>query len=282
MVYSDLMEKYIAPLQPIPTDMQPAGNLRAPVKAVLFDVYGTLFVSRSGDISIARQEAQTAARLASLIQAYNYPGSADDLIDAFFKAIESSHAAMRGRGIDYPEVQIDAIWQQVLETPDIEKARRFAVEFEMIVNPGYPMPNLEVVLSAFRDSPMVMGIVSNAQFFTPILFQTLLGDLPENLGFEANLVLYSYQHGVAKPSRLLFQLAVEALRAHGIAPAETVYVGNDMLNDMLPADAERFQTALFAGDNRSLRLREDDPRCKNLSPDLVITDLRQLVKQVLK
>jgi putative hydrolase of the HAD superfamily len=55
-----------------------------------------------------------------------------------------------------------------------------------------------------------------------------------------------------------------------------------MLNDMLPAYAEGFQTALFAGDKRSLRLREDDPRCKNLSPDLVITDLRQLVKQVLK
>ncbi|HMA86080.1 MAG TPA: HAD family hydrolase [Desulfosalsimonadaceae bacterium] len=282
MGHKDLIQKYITPLQPILTDMEPAGHLRAPVKAVLFDVYGTLFVSRSGDISIAKQEAQTGAQLASLIQAYEYPGSADDLIDAFSKAIQSSHEAMRRRGIDYPEVQIDEIWQQVLEASDIEKACRFAVEFEMIVNPGYPMPYLESVLSAFRDSPMVMGIVSNAQFFTPILFQTLLGALPENIGFEANLVLYSYQHGVAKPSRRLFQLAAEELKVHGIAPKETVYVGNDMLNDMLPAYVEGFQTALFAGDKRSLRRREDDPRCQGISPDLVITDLRQLVKQVLK
>jgi putative hydrolase of the HAD superfamily len=36
------------------------------------------------------------------------------------------------------------------------------------------------------------------------------------------------------------------------------------------------KTALFAGDERSLKWRRDDKRCKNLSPDLVITELQQL------
>jgi putative hydrolase of the HAD superfamily len=54
-------------------------------------------------------------------------------------------------------------------------------------------------------------------------------------------------------------------------------VGNDMLNDIYPAKKLGFQTALFAGDARSLRLRTDDPRCRNLSADLILTDLEQLI-----
>jgi len=53
-----------------------------------------------------------------------------------------------------------------------------------------------------------------------------------------------------------------------------------MLNDIYPANAIGFQTALFAGDQRSLRLRTDDPRCVNLKPDLVLTDLAQLLKYI--
>jgi len=34
---------------------------------------------------------------------------------------------------------------------------------------------------------------------------------------------------------------------------------------------------LFAGDARSLRLRRDDSRCRRLKPNLVITDLLQLL-----
>ena len=64
----------------------------------------------------------------------------------------------------------------------------------------------------------------------------------------------------------------------GIETSSVLYLGNDMLNDILPADRAGFQTALFAGDARSLRLRKDDPRCQGLAADLVITDLMQLVE----
>jgi len=36
------------------------------------------------------------------------------------------------------------------------------------------------------------------------------------------------------------------------------------------------KTALFAGDSRSLKWRKDDARTKDLTPDLIITELRQL------
>ena len=67
----------------------------------------------------------------------------------------------------------------------------------------------------------------------------------------------------------------------GISAAEALYVGNDMLNDITPAHALGFRTALFAGDARSLRLRENDERVAGIEPDLVLTDLAQILHCVL-
>ena len=75
----------------------------------------------------------------------------------------------------------------------------------------------------------------------------------------------------------MFQVAVEKLKNMNIPAYAALYVGNDMLNDMYPAKNVGFKTGLFAGDARSLRLRENDPQCNNLSVDLVITDLVQLL-----
>ena len=56
-----------------------------------------------------------------------------------------------------------------------------------------------------------------------------------------------------------------------------MYVGNDMLNDIASAAKVGLRTALFAGDARSLRWRKGDERVEGVVPDLVLTDLLQLV-----
>jgi putative hydrolase of the HAD superfamily len=104
-----------------------------------------------------------------------------------------------------------------------------------------------------------------------------LGFFPENLGFDADLTHYSYRFGQAKPSKTLFNACSNTLIERGLPPSSVVYVGNDVLNDILPASALGWQTALFAGDRRSLRLRQDHAACRTIHPDLVITDLRQLL-----
>ena len=47
-----------------------------------------------------------------------------------------------------------------------------------------------------------------------------------------------------------------------------------MRNDIAPAAALGFRTALFAGDRRSLRLREED--ALGVTPDAIITSLDQI------
>ena len=49
-----------------------------------------------------------------------------------------------------------------------------------------------------------------------------------------------------------------------------------MLNDMWTAAENGIRYALFAGDRRSLRLREGNTRCDRLKPEAIFTDLRQI------
>ena len=266
----------LQPLTPIATGVQPKQGKLPPVRCLLFDIYGTLFISASGDVGMARGKKQPLRQLRSLLGRFHIELPPDELLKRYFRAIDADHRKSKTKGIEFPEVDIIRIWQDVLPGASEKQVRTFAVAFEVLSNPTYPMPNLSMLLEACRKSGMRMGLISNAQFYTPMLFQWFLGADTDSLGFDPRLQFFSYRHGRAKPGLQLFQLAVEQLHRMGIAAASALYVGNDMLNDMYPAKSVGFITALFAGDARSLRLREDDPRCRGIAPDLIVTDLAQL------
>jgi len=273
----EIVQKYIVPMAPIPTPLKPTGRLKKKINTVFFDIYGTLFVSGSGDISLAKRSNPKLQKIEQLLIECNILKPPRKLLQELYAAIEATHSDLRNSGIDYPEVNIEQIWSQVLQTTDKKRIRRFAIEFEWIANPVYPMPNLANTLSILRRHDIELGIISNAQFYTPYLFKWFLDSDAQGLGFSLDLVFYSYRFGIAKPSSTLFDLAAKKLKEKGIRTSAALYIGNDMLNDIYPAKMTGFQTALFAGDNRSLRLRSDDSRCRNLNADIVLTDLNQLI-----
>jgi putative hydrolase of the HAD superfamily len=49
-----------------------------------------------------------------------------------------------------------------------------------------------------------------------------------------------------------------------------------MLKDILPAQKAGFKTILFAGDRRSLRMRQTDEQCQGIVPDRIMTHLKML------
>lgn len=264
------------PMSPIPTGRIKEGTLAGPVGAVLFDIYGTLFISGAGDISSAEAPAGTDDELAPLTARFHIPCPPSVLRTKLQDAIAASHAADRRRGIPHPEVDILAIWRSVVGPRSRREIRDIALGYEMAVNPVFPMPGLRRLLDCCRTAGLAMGIVSNAQFYTPRLFEWFLGDTTAGLGFHPDLTIFSYALGRAKPDEALFHMAAERLSSFAISVDNTVYMGNDMRNDIRPAQARGFQTVLFAGDRRSLRLRKNDPAVSGCRPDAVITDLEQL------
>ena len=190
------------------------------------------------------------------------------------------------QGIEFPEVEIRAVWQDFLsglkedghlqdtELPPVEP---IAVEFECRVNPVQQMPGLQSCLAGVKKSDHVMGIISNAQFYTPLLFSGLLDASLRELGFREKVSVWSYKLLEGKPSQRLYSIAAETLQeVYAIEPPEVLYIGNDIRNDIWRAQAIGFRTGLFAGDALSLRRRADDPCCREVVADLELTHLDQL------
>ncbi|OHB77830.1 MAG: hypothetical protein A2W31_17595 [Planctomycetes bacterium RBG_16_64_10] len=275
------------PKQPRPTGWQPVLARLRSIKAVLFDIYGTLFISgaRNG-VSASPTDAGTAfvEALAAVGLKCLFPGGMGSKRLAL--VIRGIHDEASRRGRQHPEVDILEVWRRTLESLREDGAverveigatqlRRLAVEYEWRVNPVWPMPHVLSCCRALRAHGIRMGLLSNAQFYTPELFPALFGATAEELGFAPQLQFYSYRFGDAKPGVRMHLAARAALARWHIRPAETLCVGNDMRNDIVAAAKVGFRTALFAGDQRSLRWTHC-PKHVETAPDLVLTDLAQL------
>jgi putative hydrolase of the HAD superfamily len=267
-------------LAPIPSRYPAGGGLNKPIRVAIFDIYGTLFISDAGGIGTPKTDVPRVSGLEDVLRQYGIATSPDRISKRLVQSIRTAHHVKKERGISYPEIEIDAIWQDILKWPDRNRIRDFAIAYEWTVNPAFPMPGLDETLRSLRHRGLKMGIISNAQFFTPLLFEWFLGAPSTHLGFDDDLTLYSYQHGEAKPSHSLFNICANRLRDLGFPPESVVFIGNDMLNDIVPAANAGWQTALFAGDRRSLRLHRNREECLKLEPDLVLTDLRQLLEWI--
>jgi putative hydrolase of the HAD superfamily len=138
------------------------------------------------------------------------------------------------------------------------------------------MEGARKTLETLRKRGFRLGLISNAQFYTPLLFEAFFGASPEQLGFDPELLIYSYELGEAKPSPTLFAPALRRLAGLGQSAEACLYVGNDMLNDIFAAASSGFKTLLFAGDRRSLRLREENKLCENTRPTGVIRRLADI------
>lgn len=257
------------------------------VKAVIFDVYGTLINSGAGDISLAQPASQNDLIRRLLQNAeLKLANAPTNYATQLNQEIQRRHQEARRQGMDFPEVDILEVWgalirrwicQNSINPPDLFQLRRLAVEYECAVNPVWPNESCQEIINHCRRAGLQLGIVSNAQFYTPLMLEALLGKTPTALGFHPALQLWSYLEKRAKPDPALCETIARRLQSQCRIPRnETIFIGNDMLKDIFPAQQAGFRGVLFAGDRRSLRLRIDDVRCRNLKPYAVITSLSQI------
>lgn len=279
-------------IDPLPGSFPGPGELprwAGSIKAILFDIYGTMLISAAGDITTSARgfshiQSSPDRQIPALLQEYGIDKTPERLEELFSAEVINQHQRLRSQGVDHPEIRYPEIWARVLDITgadtdiDSDALKVFAARYEAAMNPIWPMPELQETLAPLKEQKVVMGIISNAQFFTPLLFPALLDKDLIQLGFAPDLLFYSYRYGYAKPSDFLYRKATEALTQRGIQPGETAYIGNDMLNDVLPAQRAGFKGILFAGDRRSLRLRQAHPDCSDTIPHAVVTGIQQILE----
>lgn len=327
--WCSIIRELSSPRAPVPTGEAEKLQFLADIRAVFFDIYGTLFISSSGEICTAtiqhEPERDGAGRLFSqsdehalaigeiffklfaiaiqklpapstkiaVMQCQNkadYKKLGIDLIYAFEKSIREEHKKKRQEGIPWPEVDVRKTWSDIigdlfedLKAFDFRTCvDRWAIEYEVRTNPVWPMPDVADCIDRLDSANLTLGIISNAQFYTPLLFPALIGRPLEDLAIPLEMQYYSYCEGRSKPDPSMFHQAQQVLAAKGIKANQTLYVGNDMLNDIMPAAQVGFRTALFAADQRSLRMRQGDPLVAKTVPDIIATTLKDVVECVVE
>jgi putative hydrolase of the HAD superfamily len=283
-------------MKPVSTGLK-ASMRKLDIEAFIFDIYGTLIISATGDIDkmTASTEHLKIAFDIGRMKINPQNGSSEkelyhSLLVDFRNAIISYHAEKKSGETPFPEVDIEDIWTMVLSRAAREgkltlkedaDLRALTIAFELMSNKVYPMPGMEEMLQGIKKAGKLMGIVSNAQFYTPVIMNFFLQKkitfdryIPP---FNEDLIIYSFEEKKSKPDTYLYhKLAGRLKDNYGVDPKRALFIGNDMLKDIYAAKKAGFKTALFAGDQRSLRLRENKAAVKNVIPDIIITDLNQL------
>jgi putative hydrolase of the HAD superfamily len=278
-----------APMDPSPADITPRLERLSGLRAILFDIYGTLLVSNAGaasDNNLAGRAVAFQSALNALNCDINYQTAVSG-VNLFNEALASEHAAHQASGIEYPEADIQTVWIKVLRelrrqsaiSQDItdKVAARLAIEYENRINPVWPMPDAEYVLSTLSAKGWLLGIVSNAQFYTTLTLTALLGEKWKTW-FSPSLCFWSHEYNEAKPGQYLYRRAAAALlEFHAIRPQEVAMIGNDVEHDIKPALDCGFRAILFAGDRRACRLGTASRKNASSWPWLTMTNWQQLM-----
>lgn len=285
-----------SPLAPLSTNFKEKVKLNGyQIKAFIFDIYGTLLVSASGDMeeaSFNKPNLQQALIDANFVIHDDLPeGAFNFMLEDFRFTILEYYKKAKNKDTPYPEINIKEVRKNVLNRAShklwitIRKEsslEKFIITFEVLSNKVFPMPGIRGVINEIKNLGFPLGIVSNAQFYTPLIMNHFLRNekLDEAIPpFDPELTVFSYKLSKSKPDDYLFRKIIPVLKKkYKIRPSEVVYVGNDMLKDVYAANAAGFLTALFAGDRRSLKMRENS--VDNIRPDFIITELHQLKKLI--
>jgi putative hydrolase of the HAD superfamily len=211
------------------------------VRAVIFDVYGTLLEvgppPPDADARwqrLFRELLQVDPRLTRL-----------DFSVAAGRVIARHHEAARARAIPWPEVQWPAVVVEVLpELARMPGPDREEFIFRHIQTGHTTRMPVEAAdtLRWLKDRGFLLGIASNAQAYTLQELQAGLGT--HGLGmelFEPALRFWSFEHGFSKPDPHVFQDLTTRLAGFGVTPRETLMVGDRLDNDIAPAQAHGWQ-----------------------------------------
>jgi FMN phosphatase YigB (HAD superfamily) len=206
----------------------------AKIKAVVFDIYGTLLIAPAGGV---KPDPTADLLLRDVLRQFGHEPP-ESPSAALHEAVLRHHAAA---GVPFPEIDLRVLWREVLSLDPDEDVTSLVIALENVWHPSVPMPGAAAFVLRLARTGVSLGLLSNGQCNT----LRSLGEIRDF--FAPELTLLSYQHGVAKPDPALFEMMAERLAGRGISRGETVFIGNDPLQDIVPAATAGFKTALFTG-----------------------------------
>ena len=292
-----------APPKRVPIKAQPSIDPIVGIRAVAFSVYGTLLRISDGDLLVQHpQTVRMEIAFEKTIKEFNMwhamtrrPGApSEGMVPRYERALDEQRMAVSAAPGEIPEVDSALLWMKMIRllqhkdysyevsiygSPE-EFAEKVAYFFHSCLQ---GLEAEEGALEVLRTLPLVgkrVGIIANAQRFTPVqmlrAFQRQ-GTLPtlEDV-LDPALVTLSWREGVRKPSKSLYQIALERFRRMGVSPHQVLYVGTRLRDDLAVAKQAGMRTALLAVDQTSFSATREELADPELRPERLLTSLLQV------
>lgn len=283
--------------------IKPQINKLHGIKALLCDIYGTILTSRASSIGDLEKDKEILNAFNKTIKEFGFENSLKKinpnkntielLKEIYIKEIKKVHKIKMIKSIKNPEVRIELIWKKIigkLIKNGYKYNKRFfgnLLDFSFKVSYFYKYvseknklyKNVLTTLKKLKQKGILLGLASNAQFYTPInLEMEFRKNSNGKVGlydlFKKNLISFSYKAGESKPSKKIFKRVLENLRKKGIKTNQIAYLGNDLNSDIKIAKELGLKTILFAGDENSLKMNA------RVKPSATITNWVHLLKMI--
>jgi len=211
-------------------------------RALISDIYNTL-------LEVGAPPANAAERWELLwedILADPARLTLEEFADACRKIIAREHESASRVGVQHPEIYWPAVAKEAL--PELarlaEKERdEFLYQHAQLQRTARLMPGAGEVLRKLEEKRVLLGLASNCQPYTLRELDAALAMAKLSRAvFKPELCFFSFAAGFSKPNPHAFRLLRSELQLCGILPADTLLVGDRLVNDLEPARSHGFQT----------------------------------------
>jgi FMN phosphatase YigB (HAD superfamily) len=295
-----------APPEATPVKARPHLERLPDIRAVLWNVYGTLLAIPLGDLVFEHPQAFIMGNaLDKTIQEFKMwssmtrkPGQPSNALRLMYDQVLLEQRGISGPGGEkYPEVLSERVWEAILKKlmqKDYkfdatffgslnEYSRKIAYFFHASLQGTACNDSAAAALRHVAAAGLSQGLLADAQCFTTVQLQRGLdrqhGERLEDL-LTNGLVILSCDVRARKPSDRLYKQALSAIGEKGIKPEEVLQVGSRIAQDVIPARRLGMRTALFAGDKVSLQATPEQLKEPASRPDVLLTELSQIAEVV--
>jgi len=275
-----------------------------PVKAVMWNVYGTLLAIPQGEILFEHEHSfVTDNAFEKTIQEFNMwnsmsrkPGAPAAYMREMFTKALTNLRMMGSGGEKFPEVQSERIWEDIvkklMQKEYVFDANVYGAIGEFVKKIAYfyhasiqgvgAYPGAVEAVEMLADAGVPSGLLADGQCFTPAqihkAFREQDSNFDVNVAFPVALRVLSTDKKAKKPSETIFKAALAVCASRGWKPSEVLHVGSNVVRDIAPAKKHGFLTALFAGDKQSLVATSEHLKEPQFRPDVLVTELPQVLE----
>lgn len=200
-----------------------------PLRLVLFDLWGTLFIDNSSKNGPVRVEMSARA-----LRELGFEYDASEIAEAFARAAQEHgriHAEGRdisaeGRTVLYLR-HLDPQLGERLDDAAWKRLHHAVLTAALVARPA-AMPGGVEALRSVRALGVPLGLISNAGITPGFVLREIMAGYGLLQHFDSTV--FSDEVELSKPTTEIFQLALDAF---GVAPEDAAYVGDQPLLDVL-------------------------------------------------